>query len=102
MEWQLSVLIRVLAAAVVIVISLAIMIVCYCCAKNKRCPVYKRRQERLNNNPNRPDRINHANYPKQQQVPPNTEDQYNSQFGKLASHNEGRVKLEKPSIPGSM
>ena len=100
MEWGL--IAKVTAFAAVIVIKVAIVVGCYCCAKNKRCPVYKRRQERLNNNPNRPDRINHANYPKQQQVPPNTEDQYNSQFGKLASHNEGRVKLEKPSIPGSM
>ena len=100
MEWGL--IAKVTAFAAVIVIKVAIVVGCYCYAKNKRCPVYKRRQERLNNNPNRPDRINHANYPKQQQVPPNTEDQYNSQFGKLASHNEGRVKLEKPSIPGSM
>ena len=73
-SWQLDVLIRALVAAAVIVISLAIMVVCYCCAKNKRCPVYKRRQEaraRMNEL-NRPENTRHLNYPRQQRVPPNT------------------------------
>ena len=83
-SWQLDVLIRALVAAAVIVVSLAIMVVCYCCAKNKRCPVYKRRQEaraRMNEL-NRPENTRHLNYPRQQQrVLPNTEYQYDSHFG---------------------
>ena len=77
-SWQLDVLIRALVAAAVIVFRLAIMVVCYCCAKNKRCPVYKRRQEaraRMNEL-NRPENTRHLNYPRQQRVLPNTENQY--------------------------
>ena len=86
-SWQLSVLIRALVAAAVIVVSLAIMVVCYCCAKNKRCPVYKRRQEaraRMNEL-NRPENTKHLNYPRQQHVLPNTEYQYDSHFGQEQS-----------------
>ena len=99
MEWQLSVLIRVLIAAAVIVINLAILVGCYCCARNKRCPVYKRRQEaraRMDEL-KRPENTKYLNYPRQQRVLPNTEYQYDSQF------DNGNVGLGEPSsIPGSM
>ena len=78
-------LINPIISAAVIVINGAIIALCYCYFRNKRCPGYKKRQERLNRvkEISRPERLKHLSYPRQQRVPPNPDyqNQYDSQFG---------------------